>query len=97
MGPADAADKAIISPIQRRVDCLTVFPEKSNYPIPTKSQWEIMHKAYLKAKDTDYDPLWDGPRMDHYRNHTGGLKVPYEVRQSPGKGRGLFVLSLIHI
>lgn len=77
----------------KRIDC-TKF-DGIELPAPSPEHYRTMQRAYLQSKKTDKDPLWDGPRMENYKHGNGGMKIPFEVRQSPGKGRGLFATTIV--
>lgn len=62
-------------------------------PIPDEAMWRKLYEAYKAVKkDTDKDDVALFQKMDARDN---GFKVPIEIRQSPGKGRGVFFTGFV--
>jgi hypothetical protein len=65
-------------------------------PIPNASTWERLRQAYILAKASSPDPLWDTPhRVSLYHSGKGGFHVPIKIEFSKGMGRGVFAASAI--
>jgi hypothetical protein len=65
-------------------------------PIHNASTWERLRQAYVLAKASSPDPLWDTPhRVSLYKSGKGGFHAPVEIKFSEGKGRGVFAVSAI--
>ena len=60
-------------------------------PIHDSATWIGMREAYISIVGT----VWATVELDAYRRFETAFKVPFESRQSPGKGRGLFALKEI--
>ena len=62
-------------------------------PAPTAADWNVLKEAYRKVKkNTDPDDVYLYQTFDANDN---GFKIPFEVRQSPGKGRGIFCTEFV--
>jgi hypothetical protein len=65
-------------------------------PIPNARTWGRLRLAYILAKASSPDPLWDTPhRVSHYNSGKGGFHVPIKIKFSKGMGRGVFAASKI--
>lgn len=62
-------------------------------PIPDEETWRMIHEAYKTVKGTtDPDDEFLYQAIDAKDN---GFKIPFKVRQSPGKGRGIFCTEFV--
>jgi len=87
-------------PSQRTWGKMAASPNRANKkpgdgtrPIPDEAVWTMLQDAYREVKkDTDPD---DVELYQAFDAKDDGFKVPFEVRQSPGKGRGIFCTELV--
>jgi len=63
-------------------------------PGPDEATWKLIRETYRKVKEDCLDD-WDIALLKAFDAGTSAFHVPIEVRQSPGKGRGVFVTQLI--
>lgn len=71
----------------------TAPPKAPPRPIPDEATWQMLIEAYKKTKkNTDNDDI---NLFKALASHRSGFKIPFEVRQVPGKGRGLFATEYV--
>jgi hypothetical protein len=75
------SDDWTLGKLWSRFDCNTVF--ESERPISTTETWMKMRHAYVDVVGSSKSTIGEPNEVD-------GFFAPIEVRQSPGKGRGVF-------
>jgi hypothetical protein len=68
-------------------------PPHQPRPIPDATTWKMLQEAYKEIKG-DTDPN-DAHLFQAFDNDDNGYKIKIEIRQSPGKGRGVFCVDPI--
>jgi hypothetical protein len=64
-------------------------------PIPDEESWNLLLETYRKVKNNT-DNEHDVALFERIQtNGRCGARVPFEVRQAPGKGRGVFATAFI--
>ena len=83
----DDCDYHMVNELWDKYDCGTIInSENHDLSIPDTSIWKILQDVYVSVVGKDQSSLF----LD-----TPSFQVPYEVRHSQGKGRGLFMTESV--
>jgi hypothetical protein len=71
--------------------------EAPKQPILDEETWKVLREAYKKIKECRDNKEPGDVALFNAMENDGvcGFRVPFEVRHSPGKGRGIFVTQFI--
>ena len=88
------AEPTVATPGLNKASSSTESVDTKTRPIPDEATWKLIRETYRKVKQDSLDD-WDNDILEAFAAGSTAFYVPFEVRQTEGKGRGLFATQRI--